>query len=214
MEYRKSLPEPTPRIRSLPINSKGYPIPFFVSYVNGLPDFRMVDEKKYMQCVANNVCYICGQPMGRHKSFVAGSLMLVNKMNVEPPMHHDCATYAVKACPFMLLPKSVRRTAGMPEEAIQMQGIQLPDNPGVAVIYTVPIYRFTMGQHGAMFHLPDDGVAEWYTEGRLCTREEAVRFLAEAIERMRTALDPAEWDAQQDEVKRRHDLVLSRHLPA
>lgn len=46
MKLRHDLPPLIPRIAKLPLNDSGYPVPFFVGYVNGKPDFRCSDADR------------------------------------------------------------------------------------------------------------------------------------------------------------------------
>lgn len=48
-------------LNHLKVNPKGYPIPFFVAYVNGKPDFRLLDPKKQYYCIHQKLCAICGE---------------------------------------------------------------------------------------------------------------------------------------------------------
>jgi hypothetical protein len=44
--YRPGLPPVPWRLRARPIH-RGYPVPWFVAEVDGVPDFRIVDSRKY-----------------------------------------------------------------------------------------------------------------------------------------------------------------------
>lgn len=171
---RAGLPALPPEMKHLPIDERGYPVPFFVAWVNGKPDFRIADQTKKAKAIRFNRCWICGEQLGRYRAFVIGPMCAVNRVSSEPPSHLNCAMFAVKACPFLILPKAVRREANMPEESSEPPGIMLTRNPGVTLIWVTQVYTVTRHADGELFHLraPPSQVL-WYTQGRRATREEA-----------------------------------------
>jgi len=63
-----SIPMPD-RIKRLPISATGFPVPWFVAWIDGLPDFRVIGPDKMVQAVNRKLCWVCGQPLGVHKAF-------------------------------------------------------------------------------------------------------------------------------------------------
>lgn len=114
----------------LPVTEKGYPVPWFVKDPE---DFRVINESKLNVCIIDNVCWICGGKLGKNKAFVTGPLSVDHKVSSEPPSHISCSTFAMKVCPFIALPKTRRREAGLPEELLN-----LPDDERVKFIETNP----------------------------------------------------------------------------
>jgi len=53
------------RMVHLPVDERGYPVPRFVEWIDGKPDFRVMNSQHYAACVNRNVCRICGEPLGR-----------------------------------------------------------------------------------------------------------------------------------------------------
>jgi hypothetical protein len=96
------------RIAKLPKDRRGYFIPWFVAIVNGEPDFRIADGAKITEAIKYRKCWVCGERLGVHFSFLVGSMCTVNRVSSEPPMHVGCAEYSVRTCPFMLNPKQKR----------------------------------------------------------------------------------------------------------
>jgi hypothetical protein len=173
--HRMGLPPMPDRIRSLAVSDKGYPVPFFVQWLDGVPDFRIVDPSKFIRCVKHDLCWICGQKLGRHKTFVAGPISGVTRVSGEPPSHHDCATFAAMACPFLVLPRAKRRDANMPDETKMLDG-HLDRNPGVAMLWTCDAFRIVAshdrGDPLIVMHEPLK--VEWYAQGRPATRAEVI----------------------------------------
>ncbi len=176
-DYRKGLPERPLRMQSLPINDKGYPVPWFVQYIDGKPDFRVIDPKKWISAVRHDLCWLCGQPLGTYKTFVAGPISGVNRTSGEPPSHHECADYAARACPFLTLPKAMRREAGMPEASRELPGVMIQRNPGVTMLWTTRHYWLFETDGGTLIQIGEPANVEWLSEGREATRAEVEESL-------------------------------------
>jgi len=91
---RKDLPEIPPRMRLLPIESRGYPVPWFVEWVDGKPDFRVMDRRKWGLAVRFGNCWLCGDPVGVRRTFVIGPMCGITRTTSEPANHHECASFA------------------------------------------------------------------------------------------------------------------------
>lgn len=171
----RDIPIPK-RMQSLPRDSKGRIVPFFVNKPEdgSDPDFRIVDPRLLILCYTENRCWVCGQKMGVHKCFVSGPMCCVNKVSSEPPSHYECAHYSVQVCPFLSTPKMVRRETGLPDELIAAPaGIPLYRNPGVAAIWVTKSYRHFSDNMGSfLFRMGPPERVEWYTEGRRASRAE------------------------------------------
>lgn len=180
--YRAGLPERPLRMRSLPLNDKGYPVPWFVEWIDGKPEFRIMDGDKWARAVKHRLCWLCGEAMGRHMTFVAGPMCGVNRTSSEPPSHRDCAVYAATACPFLTLPKALRRDAGLPEgtktlgakttESNIVGGVAITRNPGVAMLWTTGDYKVYRVNNGMLIQMGEPSSVKWFAEGRAATRDE------------------------------------------
>jgi hypothetical protein len=159
-------------MKGLPVDARGYPIPHFVAWVDGKPDFRLLDDAKFARSLSEKTCTVCGIPLGRFKSFVGGPMNVLQRICGEPPMHRDCALFAVQACPFLLLPLARRRLANLPDDLQRVPGEEMFEegNPGVTSIWTCTEFR--AGRHVRIFELGQATSLEWFTEGRPATTEE------------------------------------------
>lgn len=166
------LPDDTPAvIKALPRDSRGYPIPWFVSYVDGQPEFRVADSDKLIAAIKNKLCWVCGTPLApKQHVFVVGPLSTISRVSAEPPCHADCAVTAVKVCPFLTHPKATRREANMPETT--SAGISVDRNPGVTCLWYCKGYTYTVNNGGVLFELPNPAYVRWWAEGRKATSEE------------------------------------------
>jgi hypothetical protein len=192
---RVSLPSLPDRMRSLPVDERGYPVPYFVAWVDGKPDHRVADGRKMPLALAQSLCWMCGQRLGRFKSFCIGPMCSITRTISEPPSHLECLRFAATACPFMTRPLAKRREANLPENRIAPAGEGIRRNPGAVCIWTTLSFKPFRAPGGLLFELGEPEHTEWYAEGRPATR-------AEVDESIRTGLpllyEPARaQDAQQ-----------------
>lgn len=164
-------------MRMLPVDARGYPVPYFVAWVEGVPDFRISDERKLVRCVQEHRCWLCGQRLGTFLAFVVGPMCAINRISSEPPAHRECAEFAAKACPFLTRPKAKRRDANLPEERRPSAGVMIERNPGVALVWVTKTYRVVRAPrgeqgHGVPFEMGPPRAVVSYTEGRPSTKEE------------------------------------------
>jgi hypothetical protein len=180
------------RIKRLPVDpERGYPVPWFVATVEGKPEFRVADERKYARAVRENLCWVCGDVLGRYRVYVIGPMCTVNRVSAEPPNHPGCAEFSVRACPFLTRPAMERRAGdladGRPIDGRDMfGGVGLLHNPGVTVLYLpMTSERRPDGHGGHLFHLGEPLKVEWWTLGRQATPAEAVAGFDVGVERLR-----------------------------
>jgi hypothetical protein len=178
------------RIKRLPVDKRGFPVPKFVAVINGEPDHRVVNPKWFVPAVNSKLCWICGEPMGRYFTSIIGCMCSVNRVISEPPSHRDCAEFSVKACPFLSRPTMHRREAGMPDNKVEAAGFGLKRNPGVACLWISKQYpkpfRAQAGQQGVLFELGNPVETIWYREGRLATRAEVEEAVSEGLPNLLT----------------------------
>lgn len=183
------LPPHMPRaIRQLPRDSVGRPVPFFVEWIKGVPDFRIMNGRNFSRALREHLCWVCGEPMHRARgvdrwpgTFVAGPMCLVNGTSAEPPCHYICAEWSAKACPFLSQPKKVRREANKPEDWAEAAGIALKRNPGVACLITTEHWRPYRMDNGVLIHFERPSAVAWLCEGRAATAEEVAYSLSTGL---------------------------------
>lgn len=79
----------------------GYPVPFTQMWIDGKPDFRVIDAVRVEQCVREKLCAICGRPLGEFAYFIGGPRSKENHVFADPAMHERCADFASRTCPFV-----------------------------------------------------------------------------------------------------------------
>lgn len=209
------------RMLSLPLDERGYPIPWFVARLpDGTPEFRAMDAAKWIAAVKQKRCWVCGMRLGAHLAFVAGPMCLINLTSSEPPSHLLCARWSAQNCPFLTRPRMVRRENDLPAEVEPPAGIGLTRNPGVCAVYVTGGYQiFRDAQGKPLIRMNPDGgrnrlaapSVEWFSEGRAATRAE-VRHSIEGGLPTLLGLAEAEGPEAVDELRARV-RALERWLP-
>jgi hypothetical protein len=167
------MSEETPeRIRVLPVDVRGYPVPWFVHWENGQPDFRVISPGKIPEAVLKKRCWTCGDKLGKFVVFVIGPMCAINRISSEPPSHLDCARYAATHCPFLSKPHMKRNVHHLPEDYSDLPGSALKRNPGVALLWVTKGYAVIKEGDGVLFRIGEPEKLEWYAEGRTATRAE------------------------------------------
>jgi hypothetical protein len=160
------------RLRWQPISDTGYPVPWFVAWIDGKPDFRIADGEKRVRALRRDLCWLCGQTLGRHKAFVLGPMCAINRTTVEPPCHRECAEYSIKACPFLTKPRMRRNDVDRPTEAVEPGGVMIMRNPGCTLLWMTRTYRIFHADGGDLIKIGEPNEIVAYAEGRLATRDE------------------------------------------
>lgn len=173
-EVRPELPPMPQRIDKLP-RERGYPVPWFVAWIDGHADFRVLAPGAVVKAVRDDLCFICGERMGRFRAWPIGPMCVVNRNTAEPPSHYECAVWACKACPFLARPHARRRENSLPGDATEPDGVMIRRNPGCIAVWVtegVPARR-ALRRHGeVLFDVGTPVRVEWLAEGREATREE------------------------------------------
>ncbi|MEV4033443.1 hypothetical protein [Streptomyces umbrinus] len=173
----RTLPAPPPRIARLPKNRAGYPVPWFVDYANGEPDFRIADTRKLHGAINLGLCWLCGGglrnevlgPAATQYAYVIGPMCAVNRVSSEPPSHRDCAIYAALACPFLTTP-GMRRRDDLPDGIVPPDGQMILRNPGVTLVWVTNTWRMVGGHQ--LFNVGEPAETLWLREGRPATADE------------------------------------------
>lgn len=170
------------RIKMLPVDPvRNIPVPWFVAWIDGKPEFRVADAEKRAAAFVEKRCWVCGDYLGRNVTFVIGPMCGVNRVTSEPGCHLDCAHYAATHCPFLVRPKMDRREGGGLEELDTKEpaGFMIRRNPGCTLLWTTRSWElFDDGRGGVLVKVGEPTMVEWFAEGRPATRaevEESVR---------------------------------------
>jgi hypothetical protein len=161
------------RIANLPRDHRGYPVPYFVEWLNGKPQFPIASPVKWARCVGKRLCWVCGEPLGRSLVFAIGPMGTVNQVSAEPPAHRECTLYAMQVCPFLINPRMGRVPTERLGEAVPPGGVWEPANPGVMAAWSTRSYSIVRTATGPIISVGDPFAVEWWTRGRVATAQEA-----------------------------------------
>lgn len=180
------------RMKGLSRDKRGYPVPFGVLIDNdGNPHFTINDECKRQEMIARDLCSICGQALHRGRWFVGGILSAFHPRGVfiDPPMHHECATYALQVCPYLAAPRYARRIDARTLDPAKVPGIVLRDNtmiearPGLFVAAHARGQSFTGDDWQDYLRPTRPYIAvEYWRHGKRVGSEEAEKFVTEVLE--------------------------------
>jgi hypothetical protein len=130
----------------LPVDERGYVIPFFVTYVDGKPDFRLLDIRKQNKCITKRLCPVCGRKLPKDSMFFIGGIKtFTNRVCTDPGMHRVCAEYSLMTCPHMYLEKAQRREKGL--EGLQVINTKLLDPGKPQQIYLIKASKYKKIPH-------------------------------------------------------------------
>ena len=163
------------RIADLPRDKRGYPVPWFVFWLEGEPHFPIANSQKRVLAIVDKCCWVCGDNIGAHKAFVVGPMCGVNRTTAEPPCHLECAEYSVQACPFLKNPNMKRIEDDLTKEAKSPGGVMITRNPGVSVIWVTKKFGiFKDSSGGWLINLGEPVGLQFWKEGRRATKEEVL----------------------------------------
>lgn len=213
---RAGLPPIPFRMRSLPVDGRGYPVPFFIAWIDGKPDHRVADPEKFARAIRGKLCHLCGEPLDSMLTFIIGPMCGINRVSADPPDHLDCARWAAAACPFLTRPNAKRRSANLPEEATLSEH-GLARNPGVTLLWSTRSFELIKDPSGGYLCRVGDPVSvEFLAEGRPATRDEVLASIESGLPLLK---EPAEAEGQRavwalEAMTRTFMSILDLRLPA
>lgn len=127
MAFTLDIPK---ELSHLKIDSRGYPIPYFVSEINGKPEFRFIKPERLEMIIEKKLCHICGKKLPTDFFyFISGPVGLQNRVSTDAAMHRLCAEFSLRACPHLYLQKADRRDNDELAETIDKSQAILLDKP-------------------------------------------------------------------------------------
>lgn len=102
-------------MQKLPKDKRGYPIPVLVQRdTDGRPHFTINDESVRQRVLKEDRCGICDRKLLRRRASVGGPSAAFHPFGayIDPPMHPECARYALQVCPYLAVPSWTKRIEG------------------------------------------------------------------------------------------------------
>jgi hypothetical protein len=169
--------EPLPKLmENLPVDERGFCVPWFVDWIDGRPEFRAMDGRKYVRAIKEKLCWVCGNPLKGVYCFVAGPMCGINRTSSEPPSNPDCARWSARNCPFLSRPDMVRREDDLVNNQKSRDlapGMAITRNPGVTMLWFTREYEVFPDDKGRpLILMGRPAGVEWFCQGRPATRDE------------------------------------------
>lgn len=167
------------RMHLLPLDpERNVPVPWFVAWREGKPEFRAMDPGKFERAIKERLCWVCGRKLGVNLCFVAGPMCGINRTSSEPPSHVECGRWSARNCPFLANPQMVRRPL---EGATDPAGFAIMRNPGVVMLWITRAYEVFRVDNGVLIQMGTPERVEWWCEGRTATRAEVDESIDEGL---------------------------------
>lgn len=195
-----------PKMRLRPLDKRGYPIPWIVSKdLDGVPYFTVNDTERGFMAIDRGICGICGNKLERDRWLVGGPGAAFHEHGafLDPPMHHQCATYALTVCPFLATRYTKRIDDALamngrwpPGMKIVQEDNMVPQQPSFfALVKTASIQRH-QEQPGIYYVIPKRPflAVELWKDGKQITAEEAARLHDEDQDKTFLLEDLMWWD--------------------
>jgi hypothetical protein len=195
------------RIAKLPTDKRGIPVPWFVAYPNGEPDFRVIESGRIQEAYRDQKCWICGEKLGRFLAYTIGPMCAITRTSSEAASHRECSLYAVRVCPFLTRPHMKRNEREKPEGCQEPAGIHLDRNPGVVAVWITFDFAVMRVDRGILFPIGEPLEVLLYCEGRQATRAEILESIAGGLPSLR---ELAEKDGPEAvaELEQQHQAAL------
>jgi len=158
-----------PGVTARPRDTRGFPITFVtLIQSDGRPDFTTIDGEKILRCVEEGLCGVCGEDLpelyesGRQLAFIGGPLSCGNQNFLDPPMHVECAEYAMQVCPHIVIDTSRYSKPKEGEGRELYQGVH-PDRPDKFGLYVTDGYSVANLGGQPIFLANDPIEVRWQT---------------------------------------------------
>jgi hypothetical protein len=173
MAFRR-FPDAPARIAALPCDPRGFPVPWFVAWRDGVPHFPVIDAEKLTAAWTEERCWVCGDRLGAYRSWIVGPMSAIEGATPEPPSHAECATFSVTSCPHL-----ASADARFSERHGEAEGYAA--QPNLAKVRSAATALWVTKGRGAtpflagagvLFRLHEPARVEWYAHSRLATGTE------------------------------------------
>lgn len=95
-------PAEFPHVAKMPLY-KGLPRLFTAIEVGGRVDFAVTDAARWLQCLQEKRCGVCGTYIHSTSFYALGGPESAKQgAFFDPPMHRDCAEWSMQNCPYLV----------------------------------------------------------------------------------------------------------------
>lgn len=105
---------------------RGYVVPATVLWRGNIPDFKVTDTTMWRNVVMLRLCAICGKRLEAKKYLIGGPKCAEYLAFFDPPMHRECALYALRVCPFLGCRKDYVPLDNLPSDTKVLEHANVP----------------------------------------------------------------------------------------
>jgi len=182
-----NLPPIPYRMQSLERDHRGYPIPFIVwRDTDNRPHFTINDAEVVALVLSDRRCSICGKPLENNMWAIGGPLSAIHQHGayIDPLVHKDCGTFALKTCPYIALPswndqKRIDAKTVKPEKTggdlVLQDMTMIPEKPVFFCFAKTSGYKVSQADHARHYVHPNRPwkAMEFWRNGQQITQQEA-----------------------------------------
>lgn len=178
------------RMARLKLDARGYPVPWSVFVDNdGLPHFAINVEEIRQRCLTDDLCGICGGRLFRGRWFVGGALSAFHEDGafIDPPMHSECAHYALQVCPYLAAPRYVKEVGikkigqANHDSMILVDNTMMPGRPHGDLFIALMAKRQVVFNNRNCKPLKPFSNIEYWRYGKRVSRGEGEQTVCEAL---------------------------------
>jgi len=173
---------------------RGYPVPCMALVDQaGVPHFAINDERKRLRVIRDELCSICGTALFRGRWFVGGPLSAFHPEGafIDPPMHSECARYALQVCPYLAAPrysaeigiaKAKAHADALTESLVLLDRTMMPGRPhGDVFVALMTTRQIKIYDNLNLKPTPPYNVVEYWRRGERIADREGEAVVAEAL---------------------------------
>lgn len=187
-----AIPE---RMRHLKVDKHGYAIPYGVVVdKDGTVHFAINDEPTRIRSITDNLCSMCGTKLFRGRWLVGGALSAFHADGafIDPPMHSECAHYALVVCPYLAAPRWTRevgiakaraRAAALATNMVLIDNTMMPGRPSGEMFIALMTTRKidVIAENFNVKPRPPYQFVEYWRHGKRLSDDEGKQLVATAI---------------------------------
>lgn len=176
-----------PRVARLPVDARGFPVPWFVSWRGGTPLFPVVDAAKLGVAWTAERCWICGEGLGAWRGWIVGPMSALEGATPEPPSHCECAAFAMTACPHLASADArfSEDAAGAPGHVAQANVSRLRTDATAIWVTRGRGASAVRANGGVLFRLEPPARLEWWSRRRPASGQAVREAIAAALPTLR-----------------------------
>lgn len=76
-------------------------VPYTTLRIDGIPQFKLIDNERVWECKRDGKCAMCGKPLDYWKAFMVTKEEAESRIIFENPSHEECLRYAFNVCPWL-----------------------------------------------------------------------------------------------------------------